>query len=710
MRWASLLCFLAAGSACSRTGLEIAVRRADSGTADAGVADLGDDAALLIDAGCPTQVSTPSQGHTCAVSCGEVWCWGDNGAGQLGDGTVHSRGDARRVEGIRARQVSTNYGLSCAVRDDRQVACWGYREGDFADRPPYAAIARPALVRGVSGAREVSLAERSACVLLEDQSVQCWQTSIPGDPVPVRVDALERTVKLTASLDGTCALDSTGTVRCRFEGADWTELDLPGPAQSLDGSCAVISGRVYCWGFDQFTLSRMAPRRITLPVPAKQASGDQKCGRAVATDGRVWSWGDGSFCRLWRWADRYARERAIEVDGLRADAVSSTCAWSPGGRIWCWGHAADGDVGDGRETFSSRPIEVDGVPAGGLSVSLAHACAYGDGSAECWGSSGFGEVGGPTLGARVVPEPIALSNIREVVAGTLRSCAVTESDELWCWGRDAARSYPLVSWTRPQLVPMGGPVMGVALADDFTCVVRPDGSVDCSGFVVRNLVTEFVELPGVRVLGPGSAERVVAALAATCGISSSGVLTCTGENVSGDLGIGGATPAEATPLLVVPDVLDVAIGYGEWRPWRRPSCLIRTTGELACWGYNAFGQVGDGTSEDRVEPTRVTPLEGVTSVDIGAAHTCAVDGAGTAWCWGNNRHGQLGDGTEEPSPVPVRVLLDEPATRVSIESDTSCAQTISGRTYCWGSDQYSLLARTDPPPTVLRPQRVILAP
>ncbi len=75
------------------------------------------------------------------------------------------------------------------------------------------------------------------------------------------------------------------------------------------------------------------------------------------------------------------------------------------------------------------------------------------------------------------------------------------------------------------------------------------------------------------------------------------------------------------------------------------TCALRTDGAVACWGYNEFGQLGDGTTTDRPTPVVVAGLTGATALAAGSAHTCALLGDGTVACWGANEYGQLGDGT-----------------------------------------------------------------
>lgn len=77
---------------------------------------------------------------------------------------------------------------------------------------------------------------------------------------------------------------------------------------------------------------------------------------------------------------------------------------------------------------------------------------------------------------------------------------------------------------------------------------------------------------------------------------------------------------------------------------------------VKCWGYNAFGQLGNNSTTQRLVPVDVQGLaSGVTSVAVGSLHTCAITTAGGLKCWGINDSGQLGNNSRMNSPVPVDV-------------------------------------------------------
>ena len=115
----------------------------------------------------------------------------------------------------------------------------------------------------------------------------------------------------------------------------------------------------------------------------------------------------------------------------------------------------------------------------------------------------------------------------------------------------------------------------------------------------------------------------------------------------------GTTTTGLSPLSLPgssPGVATIIAGYAH-------TCAVTTGGAAKCWGDNAWGQLGDGTLTDRLTPVTVSGLSsGVTTISAGFYHTCAVTTGGAAKCWGYNEYGQLGDGTFTKRLTPVTVL------------------------------------------------------
>ncbi|MBK6848169.1 MAG: hypothetical protein IPG96_11755 [Proteobacteria bacterium] len=122
-------------------------------------------------------------------------------------------------------------------------------------------------------------------------------------------------------------------------------------------------------------------------------------------------------------------------------------------------------------------------------------------------------------------------------------------------------------------------------------------------------------------------------------------------------------------------------------------CVVKKNGSVWCWGYNAGGQVGDGTTDDRLLPVAVPGLaSGVAAVATGAFHSCALKLDGSVWCWGYGENGTLGNGQFSSSFVPVRVTLSLAASNISSGGLHTCARTSDGRVACWGNNTAAQLA------------------
>ena len=175
--------------------------------------------------------------------------------------------------------------------------------------------------------------------------------------------------------------------------------------------------------------------------------------------------------------------------------------------------------------------------------------------------------------------------------------------------------------------------------------------------------------------------QIAAGLNHTCLLTVSGGVKCWGVNTSGQLGDGTTTQHNA-PV----DVSGLTSGVTTIAVSSAHTCALTTSGGMKCWGSNSSGQLGDGTTTDRYIPTDVSGLtSGVTAITTGDSHTCAVTTGDAAKCWGENTSGQLGDGTTTQRHTPVDVNgLASGVTSVEAGSSHTCAVTASGGAKCWG--------------------------
>jgi alpha-tubulin suppressor-like RCC1 family protein len=187
-------------------------------------------------------------------------------------------------------------------------------------------------------------------------------------------------------------------------------------------------------------------------------------------------------------------------------------------------------------------------------------------------------------------------------------------------------------------------------------------------------VTVAASVPTITAIAAGSYHA--------CAITSGGGLVCWGANYSGQLG-DGTTIDRLTPV----PVLGLASGVAAVAAGEGHTCAVTRGGAVKCWGSNEAGQLGDGTTTQSTVPVDVVGLaSGVRSVTAGwGGHTCAITAAGGVTCWGNNGGGQLGDGTTTPSSVPVDVVgLSSGVSAIVTGGFQTCALTSGGGVKCWG--------------------------
>jgi alpha-tubulin suppressor-like RCC1 family protein len=377
-----------------------------------------------------------------------------------------------------------------------------------------------------------------------------------------------------------------------------------------------------------------------------------------------------------------------------------SCALDASGAAWCWGFNQYGSLGDGTTTDHSAPAPVTGgLTFTSLTAGATHTCGLTvAGAAYCWGRGST--IGDGALVDRPAPTAVAggLTFVQLAASGS-RTCGLTSAGNAYCWGRNSEGELGDGTFEN-RLVPTavttagGLPVVFASLEAGaaHTCGLTGGGKAYCWGYnangqagdgTLNSVLTAPTAVAGGRLF-----TELTGRANSTCGLSG-GALYCWGSNGTGQLGDGTTTthaapsPASGGPF--------AALGAGSTPdpdPAGTHACALTSSGAAYCWGWNASGQIGDGTTTDRSTPTVVTGPGGgaplaFASISTGFAHNCGRTTGDAIYCWGANNSGQLGsDGVNQSTPALVsfggpRITgLSLGSSTIAIESGTTYDVTL----------------------------------
>ena len=341
-----------------------------------------------------------------------------------------------------------------------------------------------------------------------------------------------------------------------------------------------------------------------------------------------------------------------------------------------------------------KPVKV----AGGAASTIV---LLDNGTVRTWGSNRQGQLGNSSVGtgspaelkdSKIPVKVIGLENVTDISAGSLYNLALTQDGLVYGWGNngDGEIRKPQESvehiQTPVKLNDLAG-VAKIATGGSATFVTLEDGQVLARGFNKltpdwRNFfpikaldsaheidggVGSFVVLLNdgtVRIWGRVDGKiEVIKGLSNVVSVSAGGefflallddatVWACGKSNV-GQFGNGSKSDTFSyKPVQVqgLRDVVEISAG-------NEHALALLKDGTVRAWGWNAYGQLGDGTKANAKFPVIVKGLMNVVHVGTGQAHSMAILEDGTLKTWGSNNSGQLGNGTTKDSSLPVMVKL-----------------------------------------------------
>jgi YD repeat-containing protein len=414
---------------------------------------------------------------------GKVTCWGYNNQGQVGEGTTTDRLVSTELAGIappvKYVEADTGWSTSCAVTDTGEVYCWGENNNGELGQGNTTEYWAPVRVPGIGNASDVQVAENTACALLVDGTVRCWGRNDLGQCgdgsntqrlSPVPVSGLSGVVEIAGGTEYFCAIKSDKTAWCwgynpygNLGDNTVTSRNSPVQVHGIDNvgmlsgavaiggghyyhACAVLdNGTAVCWGLDDggqlgddnVLSTRYYPRLVQgghtdFAGGRRKIDGGRYQSCALKTDGSAWCWGydaqskcgDGTPANpTYNYAPAVVAggHTFTRIGGL-SEYISATCAVRTDGQVWCWGRNDYGSMGI--ETSSGEYATPQRVHHAEAAVILGNtdianpvvSVAVGDeqalavhqnGIVTGWGSGGSGRLGNGYTDERTYPTPVA---------------------------------------------------------------------------------------------------------------------------------------------------------------------------------------------------------------------------------------------------------------------------------------------------------------
>ena len=354
---------------------------------------------------------------------------------------------------------------------------------------------------------------------------------------------------------------------------------------------------------------------------------------------------------------------AGSVDVLKVLALGRIEVPDTSTTIRAWGWNGLGQLGDDSTTQRMTPVPAPGstsvaTPAGGGYHSLS---LQGDGTVLAVGWNGVGQLGDGTAQDRDTLAPVpGLDNVTYIAAGAHHSLAVRDG-RVYAWGWNATGQLgdgTTVDRHTPVVVPGLTGVVQVSAGAYHSLAMRNDGTVWAWGWNGVGQLgdgTTVDRRQPVQVPGLSSATAISAGAFHSLAVAVGDPQMATGGVWSWGWNAMGQSDPMNPGVTVMPSprpiwpARPIAIAAGGYH-----NVIIGPDGTLHTWGWNAFGQLGNGTTNPSVW-VQVTAIPDAASIAAGGGHTMVTDLSGRTWAWGWNAFGQLGDGTTTDRSVPTLI-------------------------------------------------------
>lgn len=319
---------------------------------------------------------------------------------------------------------------------------------------------------------------------------------------------------------------------------------------------------------------------------------------------------------------------AVEVAVGDPSSAHAGCYRDAAGAVWCWGGSNVALNFVGPQPGPWR-VELPAPATQLVSWNRGHCAVLSDGDVACW--RGFN---GHATGERV-----GIHGVVELAAGLGHLCAALDDGSVACWGAGLNGVLGESGWVeQPTRVPGLRDVARVSAGGQTTCVQRRDGAVSCFGDLSAFGLQPAVQGPTL-IPQLAGARRLAVGWGRVCVEAANGEVGCVSDPKNGLEKV--TFPRPELPV-------DALAAGGTW------ACVARG-GQVWCWGQGPLPPVADSATLAAIRartaaPWKVGDLDDASGLSLFARYACATTRIGAVRCWGYGAYGELGDGEVHDSP------------------------------------------------------------
>ncbi|NLI58163.1 MAG: hypothetical protein GX387_06545 [Clostridium sp.] len=638
-------------------------------------------------------ISTGDEHSLALKKDGTLWAWGRNVDNQLGDGTNTTRRTPIKVEQLEKMiDIAAGGNFSVALKDDGTVWTWGNNKSGQLGDGTTSKKAFPVMVEGLSGIKKIAAGYDHVLALKEDGTVWAWGSGTFGQlgngsedltSVPVKVNNLAGVKDISAGKYVSAALKDDGTVW--FWGNNETEM----------------------MGHNSKDFYYDIPKKYEYIEDVKQVDISQFYIAVLKNDGTVWAWGSNDKGVL---GDESTEklDKPVKMEGLSSIRALSAgenhmAVIKSDGSLWSWGDNKYGQMGNGTGNFVNVPVNIPDVSKITKVVTgLRHVVALDeDGNLWGWGDSSSLQLI-DSIDSNIVDFPHKIereSLVADIIAGPGRTGVIRQDGTVMLYATTSFsdslikpleieffKDYEKVGIGDKHIVGIAGNQKVYSSGDSYWGQLG-NGSQNHHNNFGDNFTAsvEVSDLEGIIDISTGKDHTIA--------LKEDGTVWGWGVNLNGELGNGLTSHISLVPtqVLEVEDIIAISSGMNH-------VLALKKDGTVWAWGRNSSGQVGNGATSSSVRtPVQVKGLDNVVGIMAGKSHSMAIKADGSVWVWGDNTFGQLGDGTNENKLLPVENEKLKGAKLISGKGDFTIVLKEDGRLLSMGDNSFSTLGigRTD---------------